>query len=102
MALIVNITWHIKPETRAKFLADLSVLLPVTKAFDGCYWIYLAENADAGDGIVEAVSMWESREKYDTYLNFREASGQLSAFEENYYSADPVWKYMPVMMNFNK
>ena len=51
---------------------------------------------------VEAVSMWDSREKYDAYLAFREESGELSEFAEKYYTADPQWKYMTVLMDFNK
>ena len=44
----------------------------------------------------------ESREKYDAYLTFREESGELGEFEEKYYTADPQWKYMPMLMDFNK
>jgi hypothetical protein len=46
--------------------------------------------------------MWDSREKYDAYLAFREESGELGEFEAKYYTADPQWKYMPVLMDFNK
>ena len=46
--------------------------------------------------------MWDSREKYDAYLAFREESGELSEFAEKYYTADPQWKYMTVLMDFNK
>ena len=103
MAIIVNITWSIQPAKHAQFLADLSVKLPVTRAYDGCFWLYLVENLDDSDGgIVEAVSMWESKEKYDAYLDFREKSGELAAFEKDYYTADPAWKFMPVLMDFNK
>ena len=47
MALIVNITWYVKPEKRTQFIAELSGKLPVTRAYDGCHWLYLADNADA-------------------------------------------------------
>ena len=102
MALIVNITWFVKPETRAQFVAELSSKLPVTRAYDGCHWLYLANNADSETDRVEAVSMWDSREKYDAYLAFREESGELGEFEAKYYTADAQWKYMPVLMDFNK
>ena len=102
MALIVNITWFVKPEKRAQFVAELSGKLPVTRAYDGCHWLYLANNADSETDRVEAVSMWDSREKYNAYLAFREESGELGEFEANYYTADPQWKYMPVLMDFNK
>ena len=65
MALIVNITWFVKPEKRTQFVAELSGKLPVTRAYDGCHWLYLANNADSETDRVEAVSMWDSREKYD-------------------------------------
>lgn len=102
MALIVNITWFVKPEKRIQFIAELSGKLPVTKAYDGCRWLYLADNADAKEDRVEAVSMWDCREKYDAYLAFREESGELGEFAETYYTADPQWKYMTVLMDFNK
>ena len=102
MALIVNITWFVKPEKRAQFVAELSGKLPVTRAYDGCHWLYLANNADSETDRVEAVSMWDSREKYNAYLAFREESGELGEFEANYYTADPQWKYMPVLMDFNR
>ena len=102
MALIVNITWYVKPEKRTQFIAELSGKLPVTRAYDGCHWLYLADNADAEEDRVEAISMWESREKYDAYLAFRQESGELGEFEDKYYTADPQWKYMPMLMDFNK
>ena len=102
MALIVNITWFVKPEKRTQFVAELSGKLPVTRAYDGCHWLYLANNADSETDRVEAVSMWDSREKYDAYLAFREESGELGEFEAKYYTAEPRWKYMPVLMDFNK
>ena len=46
--------------------------------------------------------MWESRELCQAYLDWCEASGELRELEANYYAADPEWKYMPVLMDFNK
>ena len=83
-------------------IADLSTKLPTTRAYRGCYWLYLCKNSDDTEGKVEAISMWESRELYQAYLDWCEASGELRELETNYYAADPVWKYMPVLMDFNK
>jgi len=99
MTCIVNLTISVKSELRAEFLSEFSSLLPVTRAYKGCHWLYLSENADSDT--VEAVSKWDSREVYETYLGWREDSGDLGRLASKYFSADPVWKFMPVLMDFN-
>lgn len=100
MSCIVNLTVSINNELRAEFLHDLSVILSATKAYSGCEWLYLSENAD--NDKIEALSKWESREAYETYLAWRQESGFLGGLAEKYFTDEPVWKYMPVIMDFNK
>ena len=101
MALIVNITWFVKPEKRTQFIAELSSKLPVTKAYDGCRWLYLADNADAKEDRLRRFRCGiAARSTMRIWLFVQKAVS--SEFEEKYYTADPQWKYMPMLMNFNK
>ena len=100
MACIVNLTVSVKPELRAEFLHELSLILPGTKSYSGCHWVYLCENSDSDK--IEAITKWDSREAYDTYLAWRQESGFLGGLGEKYFNGEPSWKFMPVLMDFNK
>jgi quinol monooxygenase YgiN len=100
MACIVNITLSVKPELRAECLHELSLILPGTKSYSGCHWVYLCENSDSDK--IEAITKWDSREAYDTYLAWRQESGFFGGLGEKYLSGEPTWKFMPVFMDFNK
>ena len=100
MACIVNITLSVKPELRAECLHELSLILPGTKSYSGCHWVYLSENSDTDK--IEVISKWDSREAYDTYLGWRQDSGFFGGFGEKYLNGEPSWKFMPVLMDFNK
>ena len=43
MAVIVNLTTSVKPELREEFLHDLSLVLPGTRSYSGCHWVYLTK-----------------------------------------------------------
>ena len=45
MACIVNLTLSVKPDLRAECLHELSLILPGTKSYSGCHWVYLSENS---------------------------------------------------------
>ena len=102
MTVIVNTIWTIKPEKKSAFIADLSTKLPATRAYDGCEWFYLVDSPDSDPSIVEAVSMWESKEKYEAYVAFRAASKEENAGKGTFQTAPPTMKIMPVIMDFNK
>ena len=100
MACIVNLTVSVKPELRAEFLHEMTLILPGTKYFSGCHFVYLSENDDSD--MIEAVSKWESRSAYETYLAWRQESGFLESLANKYFNGDPSWRYMPILMDFNK
>ena len=100
MACIVNITLSVKPELRAECLHELSLILPGTKSYSGCHWVYLSENSDSDK--IEAITKWDSREAYNTYLAWRQESGFFGGLGEKYLNGEPSWKFMPVLMDFNK
>ena len=102
MTVIVNTIWTIKPDKKSAFIADLSTKLPATRAYDGCEWFYLVDSPDSDPSTVEAVSMWESKEKYEAYVAFRAASKEENAEKGNFQTAPPTMKIMPVIMDFNK
>lgn len=102
MGIIVNTIWTVKPDKKSVFIADLSTKLPATRAYDGCDWIYLVDSPDSDPSIVEAVSKWESEEKYQTYVSFRADSRGIDVGRENFQTAPATMKIMPVIMDFNK
>ena len=102
MAVIVNTIWTVKPDKKSVFIADLSTKLPATRAYDGCDWIYLIDSPDSDPSTVEAVSKWESNEKYQAYVSFRVDSRSSDTGKENFQTAPPTMKIMPVIMDFNK
>jgi hypothetical protein len=52
--------------------------------------------------MIEAVSKWDSRSAYETYLAWRQESGFLESLADKYFNGDPSWRYMPILMDFNK
>ena len=102
MNVIVNTIWTVKPDKKSVFIADLSTRLPATRAYDGCDWIYLVDSQDSNPSIVEAVSKWESNEKYQAYVLFRVDSRASGTGKENFQTAPPTMKIMPVIMDFNE
>ena len=102
MTVIVNTIWTIKLDKKSAFIADLSTQLPATRAYDGCEWFYLVDSPDSDPLTVEAVSMWESKEKYEAYVAFRADSKEENEEKGNFQTAPPTMKIMPVIMDFNK
>ena len=100
MAVIVNLTTSVKPELREEFLHDLSRVLPGTRSYRGCHWVYLTEEDDSDT--IAVISKWDSREAYETYLAWRKNSGSFGLIGEKYFSEEPTWRFMPVIMDFNK
>ena len=82
MTVIVNTIWTVEPDKKSAFIADLSTKLPATRAYDGCEWFYLVDSPDFDSPTVEAVSKWESKEKYEAYVAFRAASKVENAEKE--------------------
>ena len=102
MTVIVDRIWTVKADKKSAFIADLSTRFPSTRAYDGCEWFYLVDSPDSDPSIVETVSKWESKEKYEAYVAFRAASKEKNAEKGGFQTAPPTMKIMPVIMDFNK
>ena len=70
MAVIVNVQFSIQPGKREQAVAFLDKNLPDTRSYDGCQWLYSATDIE-DENKWEFFSLWESKEKYDTYLQWR-------------------------------
>ncbi len=98
MGIIVNLQLSVKQELRADFLSEFGQIVAVTRAIDACNWLYIVTNDETGQ--IEAVSHWNSKEDYDSYLQWRQETSFLGPMFEKYFSADPVWRFLPVFMKF--
>tara|TARA_R110000824_G_scaffold7892_7_gene35989 strand:+ start:12487 stop:12777 length:291 start_codon:yes stop_codon:yes gene_type:complete len=77
MSILVQLEVKAKPECVEEMSSFLADIFPDTRAYDGCIDIQAYLNED-GCTIV-FVEHWLSREHYQKYLAWREASGSLAA-----------------------
>jgi quinol monooxygenase YgiN len=96
--VIVNLQLKINPEKRQAFLEWFNSVLPDTRNYDGCselHLCFLAAEAEA----VDVISKWESQEKYDAYLAWREEDGTLTKLAE-FLSEEPAFRFLTVDKQF--
>ena len=96
--VIVNLQLKIKPEKREEFLVWFKELLPDTRKYDGCSELNLCSLASEPDA-VDVISKWESQEKYDTYLAWRDEDGTLATLGD-FVSTDPAFRFLTVDQEF--
>ena len=96
--VIVNLQLKIKPEKREEFLVWFKELLPDTRNYDGCSELNLCSLASEPDA-VDVISKWESQEKYDTYLAWRDEDGTLATLGD-FVSTDPAFRFLAVDQEF--
>ena len=96
--VIVNLQLKIKPEKREEFVVWFKDLLPDTRNYDGCSELNLC-SLDSEPDAVDVISKWESREKYDTYLAWRDEDGTLDTLG-NFVSVDPAFRFLTVDQEF--
>jgi quinol monooxygenase YgiN len=96
--VIVNLQLKIKPEKRDEFLVWFKGLLPDTRNYDGCSELNLCSLASEPDA-VDVISKWESQEKYDTYLAWRDEDGTLATLGD-FVSTDPAFRFLTVDQEF--
>ena len=77
----------------------INEVLPDTRNYSGCSALYMTENIDIPNQ-VEFVSIWDSKEHYDTYLNWRDETGLLAEMAEKYLEADPVFRFLAIEKEF--
>ncbi len=68
--------------------AKFAELLPDTRSFDGCIYIYLTQDLDDPSKLI-IIELWESRAHYDRYLQWRTDRGDMEALGAM--MEDPSW-----------
>ena len=66
-------------------------VLPDTRSFDGCIYIYITRDQDNPAQII-IVELWETRAHYERYLAWRSETGimdELAAMMDN-----PSWRFL--------
>ena len=98
--VIVNLQLSVKPEQLAAMKTRFaSEVLPDTRNYSGCNALYMTENIDVPNQ-VEFVSIWASKEDYDTYLNWRDETGLLAEMAEKYLESEPVFRFLSLEQEF--
>ena len=64
-----------------------------------CDALYMTENIDIPNQ-VEFISIWDSKEHYDTYLNWRDETGLLDEMAEKYLESDPIFRFLNLEKEF--
>ena len=96
----------IKLERHAEFLNWVGEVVAVTKMFPACQWMYVTNGElDVEDNKienkVEVVALWDSKEDYMKYIEWRTELGLGDKLAE-YVNSEPVWRFMPVFMDCTK
>ena len=94
MAVIVNLQFSTQPGKREQAVAFLDKILPDTRSYDGCQWLHSTTNIE-DENKWEFFSLWESKEKYDTYLQWRMDSGVMEESAE-FLDGEPVWRFFNI------
>ena len=97
--ILVNLQLAVKPDQldamKTRFINEV---LPDTRIIqDGCV-VYDRKYRHSES--VEFVSIWDSKEHYDTYLNWRDETGLLAEMAEKYLEADPVFRFLAIAQEF--
>ena len=98
MSVIVNIQFEIVEGKREEALGIISPNLPDTRSYEGCHWVHLVIPLE-NENRVEAISMWDSKEAYEKYFQWRIDTG---AFEEigHLLVGDPVLRYLNLVASY--
>ena len=94
MAVIVNLQISTQPGKREQAAVFLDKILPDTRSYDGCRWVYSTKNIE-DENKLEFFSVWESKEKYDTYLQWRAETGAVEEMGE-FLDSEPVFRFFNV------
>ena len=96
--VIVNLQLKIKADRREEFLDWFKALLPETRSYDGCSELNLCSLASDSEA-VDVISKWESQEKYDTYLAWRDEEGTLATLG-GFVSEEPAFRFLTIDQEF--
>ena len=98
--ILVNLQLSVKADQLAAMKKRFKdEVLPETRNFAGCNALYMTENMNIPNQ-VEFVSIWDSKEHYDAYLNWRDETGLLAEMAEKYLKSDPVFRFLNLEQEF--
>ena len=66
-------------------------LLPATRSFNGCIYIYLTKDQD-DPGKLTIIELWERRDHYDAYLSWRTERADMA--ELAMMMGQPSWRFL--------
>ena len=98
MSVLVNLQLKVKQDQIRNLLETFKELLPGTRAYKGCHWVKLTTNIEDVN-VLEAVSEWDSKEHYDTYIKWRTETGVIAALLE-FLDEEPVFRFLPVEQEY--
>lgn len=90
MAIIVNLKLSNQPEKREQAVNFFNWILPGTRSYDGFHWLYSTTNIEDKN-----FSMWDSKEKYDAYLQWRVETGVMKEAEE-FMDSEPIFSFSKI------
>ena len=94
MAIIVNLKISNQPEKREQAVNFFNWILPGTRSYDGFHWLYSTTNIEDKNKW-EFFSMWDSKEKYDAYLQSRVETGVMKEAEE-FMDSEPIFSFSKI------
>jgi quinol monooxygenase YgiN len=98
MSVLVNLQLKVKQGQIPKLLETFKAILPDTRAYKGCHWVKLTTNIDDVN-ILEIVTEWDSKEHYDTYIQWRTNTGTLAGLLE-FLDEAPVFRFLPIEQTY--
>ena len=98
MAVIVSLQFSNQPGKKEQAAEFLDKILPDTRSYDGCHWLHSTTDVE-NENKWEFFSMWDSKEKYDTYLLWRMESGIMKETEA-FMDGEPVWSFFNVEQSY--
>lgn len=81
MSIQATNTFHTKPGRASELIATLRQVLSGTLKHGGCEEIRLWHDQDDKDKVVSA-TRWTTRRDYESYLEWREGTGDTTMFRE--------------------
>ena len=88
MEISTNIQLTTKPGLGGEVIELLKSILPDTRAYDGNLAQYIVSDVEDSDKI-EGFGRWESKEKFETYFQWRIETGFIKKLGE-YLAAEPA------------
>ena len=91
MACQVLLEATIKDGYHDRLRARFVELLPDTRSYDGCIYLYIVKDQDDPSKII-IVELWESRAHYEKYLAWRTESGVMDELATML--DEPSWRFL--------